>query len=121
MINRLKQRVQHNRKYHSKLLLSSFHLNVRPHLSDLKGHLQPVCSAVVHFTEIICCNTEISFVICVFDNSIVSTFLVRRVSQPAIPLGCEDTIRFSNTIRTLVISVLQQMTLVKCTATMHTD
>ena len=24
----------------------------------IKGHLQPVCIAVVHFTEIICCNTE---------------------------------------------------------------
>ena len=24
----------------------------------IKGHLQPVCTAVVHFTEIICCNTE---------------------------------------------------------------
>ena len=29
--------------------------------------------------------------------------LLRRVSQPAIFLGCEDTIRFSNTIRTFVI------------------
>jgi len=25
----------------------------------LKGHLQPVCIAVVHFTEIICCNKKL--------------------------------------------------------------
>ena len=55
----------------------------------------------------------------VFDNRIVSTFLLRRVSQPAIVLGCEDTIRFSNTIRTFVISLLQQMISVKCTTAKH--
>ena len=58
----------------------------------LKGHLQPACIAVVHFTEIFCCNTEITNVISVFDNRIVSMFLLRRVSQPAIALGCKDTI-----------------------------
>ena len=47
-------------------------------------------------------------------------FLLRRVSQPAVALGCEDTIRFSNTIRTLVIFVLQQMISVKCATAMHT-
>ena len=41
----------------------------------LKGHLQPGCIAVVHFTEIICCNTEITNMISVFDNKIVSMFL----------------------------------------------
>ena len=41
-------------------------------------------------------------------------FLLRRVSQPAVALGCEDTIRFSNTIRKLVMFVLQQMISVKC-------
>ena len=85
----------------------------------LKGHLQPVCIAVVHFTEIICCNTEITNVSSVFDNRTVSMFLLRSVSQPAIALGCEDIIRFSNTTRTFVISVLQQMISVKCTTAMH--
>ena len=66
-------------------------------------------------------NTEIKKVICVLDNRIVSMFLLRRVSQPAIALGCEDTIRFSNTIRTFLISVLQQMISVKCTTAMHSD
>ena len=66
----------------------------------LKGHLQPACIAVMHFTEIICCNTENTNVISVFDNRILSMFLLRRVSRPAIALGCEDTIRFSKTIRT---------------------
>ena len=51
---------------------------------SLKGHLQPVCIAVVHFTEIICCNTEITKVISVFDNRIVSMFVLKRVSQPAV-------------------------------------
>ena len=37
-------------------------------------------------------------------------FLLRRVPQPAIALGYEGTIRFSNTTRTFVISLLQQMT-----------
>ena len=71
-------------------------------------------------TEIICCNTEIANVISVFDNRIVSMFLLKRVSKPAISLGYEDTIRFSNTIRTFVISVLQQMISVKCMTAMHT-
>ena len=47
-------------------------------------------------------------------------FLLRRVPQPAIALGYEGTIRFSNTTRTFVISLLQQMTLVKYTTAMHT-
>ena len=47
-------------------------------------------------------------------------FLLRRVPQPAISLGYEGTIRFSNTTRTFVISLLQQMTLVKYTTAMHT-
>ena len=75
-------------------------------VQGFKGHLQPVCIGVVHFTEFICCNTETTEVISVFDNRIVSMFLLRRVSQPAISLGCEDTTRFSKTIRTFVISVL---------------
>ena len=60
-----------------------------------KAHLRPVCIAVVHFTEITCCNAEIPNVISVFDNRIVYMFLLRRVSQPAIDLSCKDTIRFS--------------------------
>ena len=79
-----------------------------------------MCIAVVHFTEIVCCNTEITNVISEFDNSIVSMFLLRRVSQPAICLGCEDIIRFSNTIRTFATSVLQQIISLKCTTAMHT-
>ena len=50
----------------------------------------------------------------------IIVILLRRVSQPAIALGCEDTIRFSNTIKTFVISVLQQLTSLKCTTAMHT-
>ena len=87
----------------------------------LKGHLQPVCIAAVNFTKIIWCNTEVTNVISVFDNKIVYTFLLRRVSLPAIALGCEDTIRFSNTIRMFVTSVLHQMISMKCTTAMHTD
>ena len=93
---------------------------MQPYLKLLKGHLQPVCIAVVHFTEIICCNTEITNVISVFDNRIEPMFLLRRVSQPVISLGCKDTIRSSNTIRTFVIFVLQQFISVKCTTAMHT-
>ena len=44
----------------------------------------------------------------------------RRVSQPPIALGCEETIRFLNTIRTFAISVLPQMISVKCMTAMHT-
>ena len=87
----------------------------------LKGHLQPVCIVAVNFTKIIWCDTEVTNVISVFDNKIVSMFLSRRVSLPAIALGCEDTIQFSNTIRMFVISVLQQMISVKCTTAMHPD
>ena len=36
--------------------------------TNLKGHLPPVCIVVVHFTEIICCNTEITNVLIVFEN-----------------------------------------------------
>ena len=50
----------------------------------------------------------------------IIVIILRRVSQPAIALGYEGTIRFSNTTRTFVISLLQQMTLVKCTTAMHT-
>ena len=41
----------------------------------LKGHLQPVCTAVVHFTKTVWCTTEITNMISVFDNKIVSMFL----------------------------------------------
>ena len=51
----------------------------------------------------------------------IIVILLRRISQPAIALGCEDTIRFSNTIRTFVISILQQLTSLKCTTAMHTE
>ena len=55
------------------------------------GHLQPLCISVVLFTEIICCNTEITNVISVFDNRIVCMFLLRRASQPAIALSSNYT------------------------------
>ena len=48
--------------------------------SFLKGHLQPVCIAVVHFTEIICCNTEITNVISVFDNRIASVSFKKGIT-----------------------------------------
>ena len=64
---------------------------------SLKGHLQTECIAVVHFTEIICCNTEIINVLIVFENRIVS-------SQPKTIAGWDtlrkrnvDTILLSNT------------------------
>ena len=88
--------------------------------NTFKGHLQPVCIAVVHFTEIICCNTEIMNVLIVFEN--------RKVSLQAWAIaGCDtllkrniDTILLSNTEITFVISVLQQMISVKRTTAMHT-
>ena len=64
---------------------------------SLKGHLQTECFAVVHFTEIICCNREITNVLIVFENRIVS-------SQPKTIAGWDtlrkrnvDTILLSNT------------------------
>ena len=75
---------------------------------SLKGRLQTVSIAVVPFTEIICCNTEITNVLIVFENRIV-------YSQPKAIAGCDtllkkniDTILLSNTEITFVISVLQQ-------------
>ena len=56
--------------------------------------------------------------LCLITESYLCFF--RRVSQPPIALGCEETIRFLNTIRTFAISVLQQMISVKCTTAMHT-
>ena len=71
---------------------------------SLKGHLEPVCIAVAHFTEIICCNTKITNVLIVFENRIVS-------SQPKATAGCDtllkrniDTILLSNTEITLAES-----------------
>ena len=68
------------------------------------GHLQSECIAVVHFTEIICCNTEITNVLIMFENRIVP-------SQPKAIAGCDtlvkrniDTILSSNTQITSVIS-----------------
>ena len=65
--------------------------------------------AVVHLTEIIYCNTEITNVLIVFENRIVS-------SQPKEIAGCDtlfkrniDTILLSNTEITFAISVLEQM------------
>ena len=78
-----------------------------------------MCIAVVHLNEIICCNTEVTNVLIVFENRIIS-------SQPKQIAGCDtflkrniDTILLSNTEITFVISVLQQMISVKCTTAMH--
>ena len=76
----------------------------------LKGHLiQSECIAVVHFTEIICCNTEIKNVLIVFENRIVS-------SQPKAIAGCDtllkrniDTILLSSTQITFLISVFGEV------------
>ena len=52
----------------------------------LRGHFQPVCNAVVHFNEVICCNTEITNVLIVFENRIVS-------SQPKAIAGCDTLLK----------------------------
>ena len=79
-----------------------------------------MCIAVVHFNEIICCNTEVTNVLIVFENRIISL-------QPKQIAGCDtllkrniDTILLSNSGITFVISVLQQTISVKCTTAMHT-
>ena len=71
--------------------------------------MQPVCIAVVHLTEIICCNAEITNVLIEFENRIVS-------SQPQEIAGCDtlfkrniDTVLLSKTEITFAISLLQQM------------
>ena len=67
-----------------------------------------MCIAVVHFTEINCCNTKITNVLIVFEDRIVSL-------QPKEITGCDtllkrniDTILLSNTEIRFVMSVLQQ-------------
>ena len=82
----------------------------------LKGQLQPVCTAVVHFTEINCCNIEFTNVIFVFENRIVSMFLLRRVSQPSIALN--PIFKHNQNVGNFVV---QQMISVKCTTAMHTS
>ena len=83
-------------------------LQEEAHVWQIKLDVKGAPSTSMHcgraLTETICCNTEITNVISVFDNMIVSVSF-KKVSQPAISLGCEDTGRFSNTIRTFVISV----------------
>ena len=73
-----------------------------------------MCIAVVHFTEIMCCNTE-------FTNVLNVSLQLKAIA------GCNtllkrniDTILLSNTEITFVISVLQQMISVKSTTEMHT-
>ena len=94
-------------------LILAIHCNRRREILSmpkysLKGRLQTASIAVVHFTEIICCNTEITNVLIVFENRIVS-------SQPKAIARCDtllkrniDTILLSNTEITFVMSVLQQ-------------
>jgi len=100
--------------------LAHYALNLERKRITFKGHLQPLCITVVHFTEIICCNTEITNVLIVFENRIIS-------SQPKAIAGCDtllkrniDTVLLSNTELTFVISILQHMISVKCTTAMHT-
>ena len=90
------------------------------HSGHLKGAPSTSVQSVVHFTEIICCNTKITNVLIVFEDRIVSL-------QPKEITGCDTLLKrnigsilLSNTEITFVISVLQQMISVKCTTAMHT-
>ena len=75
--------------------------------------------AVVHFTEIICCYTEITNVLIVFENRIVS-------SQPKEMAGCDTllkrnrynpVIKHRNHVRDFCITAI---CFGKCTTAMHT-
>ena len=79
-----------------------------------------MCITVVHFTEIICCNTKITNVLIVFEDRIVSSQPKKITSRDALLKRNIGTILLSNTEITFVISVLQQMISVKCTTAMHT-
>ena len=75
----------------SPFLILAIHCNRRREILSmpkysLKGHLQTVCVAVVHLTEIICCNTEITNVLIVFENRIVS-------SQPKAIASCDTLLK----------------------------
>ena len=75
----------------SPFLILAIHCNRRREILSmpkysLKGHLQTVCVAVVHLTEIICCNTEITNVLIVFENRIVS-------SQPKEIASCDTLLK----------------------------
>ena len=88
---------------------------------SLKGHLQTVCIAVVHLTEIICCNTEITHVLIVFENRIVS-------SQSKAIAGCDTFLK--RNIHTILCYQTQKSRSwflyyskrisEKCTTAMHT-
>ena len=74
-----------------------------------------MCIVVVHLTEIICCNAEITNVLIVFENRIVS-------SQPKEIAGCDtllkrniDTILLSNTEIRFLISVVSVSARPQCT------
>ena len=47
-----------------------------------------MCIVVVHFTEIICCNTEFKNVLIVFENRIVP-------SQPKEIASCDTLLNYS--------------------------
>ena len=105
-------------QYFSQILTKVHHCCAQYYFKG--GHLPSVCIAVVHFIEIICCNTEVTNILIVFENQIVS-------SQPKAIAGSDTlvkrnvyTILLSNTEITFVTSVLHQMILVKFTAAMHT-
>ena len=87
--------------------------------SLLKAHVQPVCIAVVHFTEIICCNTEITNVISVFDNRIASVSFKKGITACyCLRLWRYNPIfKHSQNVRNFYI---QQMISVKCTTAVHT-
>ena len=88
-----------------------YHSQDWPYTPDtLKGHLQPVGIAVVHFTEIICCNTKITNVLIVFEDRIVSSQPKKTTSRDTLLKRNIDTILLSNT----------EIRFVKCTTAKHT-
>ena len=80
-----------------------------------------MCTAVVHLPKmIICWNAEITNVLILFENRIVSLQLKSIAGCDALLKRNKYTILLSSTEITFVISVLQQMISVKCTTAMHT-
>ena len=68
-----------------------------------------MCIAVVHFAEIICCNTKITNVLIVFENRIVS-------SQPK-EIEDSDTLLKRNT-DTILLSNTEITNCIQCTRSM---
>ena len=84
----------------------------------LKGHLQPVCIAIMHFTAL---NKEITKEITVFDNRdcIYVSFKKGITACYCLRLWRYNPIfKYNRNVRNFCI--LQQMISVKCTIAMHT-